>query len=74
MAGEATLRLSRVWSGFGSGQSERWNITLDGKVVGTIAYRETVEVSVAPGRHTLRLGEGRHLSRREPSTSWRKKW
>jgi hypothetical protein len=31
-------------------------------VVGTIAYRETVEVASAPGHHTLRLGQGRHLS------------
>jgi hypothetical protein len=66
--GEATLRLSRVWSGnavsgVGSGKSERWNIALDGRVAGTIAYQETVEVSPAPGRHTLRPGEGRHLSR-----------
>src|SRR5487761_1311130 len=68
MVGEATLRLSRVWSGnavsgFGSAQGERWNIALDGRVAGTIAYQETVEVSLAPGRQTLRLGQGRHLSR-----------
>jgi hypothetical protein len=47
---EATLSLSRAWSGnavsgFASGQSETWNIALDGGVVGTIAYRETVEVA-----------------------------
>ena len=65
--GEATLRLSRAWagnpiSGVLSGRSEPWNIALDGKVVGTIAYEETVEVATAPGLHTLRLGEGRHLS------------
>ena len=64
---EATLRLSRTWggnsiSGVGRGRNEGWNIALDGKVVGTIAYQETVEVAMAPGHHTLRLGEGRHLS------------
>lgn len=66
-AGEATLRLSRTWagnpvSGVLSGRSEAWNIALDGKVVGTIAYQETVEVAMTPGHHTLRLGGGRHLS------------
>jgi hypothetical protein len=65
---EATLRLSRGYagnpiSGFLTGKSERWNIALDGKVVGQLAYEETVEVSLAPGRHTLRLGEGRHVCR-----------
>ena len=31
-------------------------------VVGSIANRETVEVAVAPGHHTLRLGSGRRRS------------
>jgi hypothetical protein len=60
---EATLRLSRIWSGIGIGlQGEVWKIALDGAVVGEIANQETVEVAVLPGRHRLRLGEGRHLS------------
>jgi hypothetical protein len=67
VVGEATLRLSRTWggnpiSGVGSGRNEGWNIALDGKLVGTIAYQETVEVAMAPGHHTLRLGQGRHIS------------
>jgi hypothetical protein len=66
--GEATLRLSRTWagnpiSGVLSGRNQGWDIALDGKVVGTIAYQETVEVAMAPGHHTLRLGQRRHLSR-----------
>lgn len=62
MAGEATLRLSRTWSGIGiGGQYEVWKIEIDGTVVGAIANRETVEVQVEPGRHALRLGSGRHL-------------
>lgn len=68
VAGEATLRLSRTWggntiSGVGDGGREEWNIALDGKVVGAIAPQETVEVAMAPGHHTLQLGQGRHLSR-----------
>lgn len=62
-AGEATLRLSRVWSGLGlGGQSEAWDIVLDGRAVGAVADQEVVEVALAPGHHTLRLGGGRHTS------------
>ena len=67
VVGEATLRLSRTWggnpiSGVGSGRNDGWDIALDGKAVGTIAHQETVEVAMAPGHHTLRLGQGRHIS------------
>ena len=60
---DATVRLVRAWSGIGIGaQREQWNIAIDDVVVGSIANRETVEVAVAPGHHTLRLGSGRHRS------------
>ncbi len=60
---EATVRLMRMWSGIGIGaQSQQWNIAIDGIVVGSIANRETVEVAVAPGHHTLRLGSARRRS------------
>src|ERR1700694_334151 len=60
---DATVRLTRTWSGIGIGaQREQWNIAIDGTVVGSIANKETVEVSVEPGHHTLRLGSGRHRS------------
>jgi hypothetical protein len=60
---DATVRLVRMWSGIGIGaQHEQWNIAIDGIVVGSIANKETVEVAVAPGHHTLRLGSGRHRS------------
>ncbi len=60
---DATVRLVRKWSGIGIGaQSEEWNIAIDGIVVGSIANKETVEVAVAPGHHTFRLGSGRHRS------------
>jgi hypothetical protein len=62
-ASDATVRLARTWSGIGFGaQSEQWNIAIDGIVVGSIANKETVEVAVEPGHHTLRLGSGRHRS------------
>jgi hypothetical protein len=60
---DATVRLVRMWSGIGIGaQSVQWNIAIDGIVVGSIANKETVEVGVEPGHHTLRLGSGRHRS------------
>jgi hypothetical protein len=60
---DATVRLSRTWSGMGIGaQGEPWNIGIDGTVVGSIANKEIVEVAVEPGHHTLRLGSGRHRS------------
>jgi hypothetical protein len=63
--GDATLRLSRTWA-MPAGAGEAWNITIDGAVVGAIADRETVEVSVEPGHHTLQLGQRRHLSPQQP--------
>lgn len=66
---DATLRLQRIWSGIAiGGQGVAWNIAIDGTVVGAIANQETVEVSVEPGHHTLRLGQGRHLSPQLPFT------
>jgi hypothetical protein len=60
---DATVRLVRAWSGIGIGaQSAQWDIAIDGIVVGSIANKETVDVSVEPGHHTLRLGSGRHRS------------
>jgi hypothetical protein len=60
---DATVRLSRMWSGIGIGtQGAQWDIAIDGTVVGAIANKETVEVSVEPGHHALRLGAGRRRS------------
>ena len=60
---DAAVRLVRTWGGIGIGaQNEQWNIAIDGIVVGSIANKETVEVAVEPGHHTLRLGSGRHRS------------
>jgi len=62
-ASDGAVRLVRTWSGIGiGGQKEPWDIEIDSIVVGSIANKETVEVAVAPGRHTLRLGSGRHRS------------
>jgi len=66
--GDGTLRLERQWTaltGTGgaalAGANEPWTIAIDGTAVGALAPKETVEVAVAPGHHTLRLGQGRHM-------------
>src|SRR6202043_2229994 len=59
---DATVRLFRMWSGIGIGAQKQWNIAIDSAVVGSIANKETVEVAVAPGHHSLRLGSGRQRS------------
>ena len=46
----------------GVGGNEPWTIAIDGTAVGAVAPKETVEVAEEPGHHTLRLGQGRHLS------------
>jgi hypothetical protein len=62
--GDGTVRLSWRWIGIGLSLQGvgTWKMTLDGAVVGEIADQETVEVAVRPGRHRLRLGEGRYMS------------
>ncbi len=41
-------------------------IAIDGKADGSIDKRESVEIPVEPGRHTLRLTAGRYSSRDQP--------
>jgi hypothetical protein len=65
---EATLRLTRAGIGIGFGGQyvtrEAWPITIDGTVFGAIANKDTVEIAVTPGHHTVQLGSGRHRSPR----------
>ena len=58
----ATLRLTR--KGFGMElRRGQFEISVDGKSVGSITYGETVETPLEPGRHTLRIQAGRYSSR-----------
>ncbi|MBV9661268.1 MAG: hypothetical protein JO337_08940 [Acidimicrobiales bacterium] len=58
----ANLRLVR--EGFGLElRRGTFHVLLDGSEVGTIEWRETVEVPLDPGHHTLQLGAGRYTSR-----------
>ncbi len=58
----ATLRLTR--EGFGIElRRGRFEVTIDGEVVGSIDWHETFETTLEPGHHTLRLRVGRYSSR-----------
>lgn len=52
--GEATLRLTRVRSGWRD-RAQKYTILLDGEAVGVIANGETRSIPVSEGEHTLRL-------------------
>jgi hypothetical protein len=58
----ATLRLTREGVGIELRRGQ-FEISVDGKSVGSIEYGETVETPLEPGRHTLRLRVGRYSSR-----------
>jgi hypothetical protein len=56
------LRLTR--EGFGMElRRGQFEISVDGKSVGSVKYGETVETPLEPGRHTLRIRTGRYSSR-----------
>ncbi|HUZ68609.1 MAG TPA: hypothetical protein VMU65_02760 [Candidatus Saccharimonadales bacterium] len=66
---DGTLRLERRWTSLAgtggnalAGGNKPFTIAIDGVAVGTLAPKETVDVAVEPGHHTLRLSQGRHLS------------
>jgi ABC-2 type transport system permease protein len=39
-----------------------FEISVDGKAVGSITSHQTVELPIEPGHHTLQMGSGRHVS------------
>ncbi|MFZ0668334.1 MAG: hypothetical protein WAM97_21475 [Acidimicrobiales bacterium] len=59
---DATLKLTRKTGGI-IDMNRAWEVEIDGKVVGSVDYRTTVEIPISPGTHTLRVFLGRHLSR-----------
>jgi hypothetical protein len=59
---DATLKLTRKIGGI-IDKNRAWNIEIDGNVVGSIDYRSSVEITISPGTHTLRVLLDRHLSR-----------
>lgn len=64
----ATLKLTREVSYHVIGRPfelrrGRFEISLDGKNVGSLGNHETVDTPVEPGHHTLRIRNGRYSSR-----------
>lgn len=58
----ATLKLTREGIGIELRRG-RFEILVDGRGVGSIDYRDSVEAPVEPGHHTLRIRAGRYSSR-----------
>jgi hypothetical protein len=58
----ATLRLTRKGVGVELRRGQ-FEILVDGRSIGSIDYGVTVEASLEPGHHTLRIQAGRYSSR-----------
>ena len=61
----ATLRLTRRWGGVTD--LKKWEIIIDGTAVGSIDRRQTAQIPVEPGRHTLRVQSSPRFLSRERS-------
>lgn len=57
-----TLKLTREGSGIELRRGT-FEISVDGKSVGSIESHETIETPLEPGQHTLRIWAGRYSSR-----------
>jgi len=58
----ATLRLTREGLGIELRRGQ-FQVSVDGKIVGSVKYGDTLETPVEPGHHTLQLRAGRYSSR-----------
>jgi hypothetical protein len=61
----ATLSLTRETSFAFELRRGVFDISVDGKTVGSIESHKTVEVPLEPGHHTLQIRHGRYSSRNE---------
>jgi hypothetical protein len=59
----ATLLLTRTFGGITN--RGMWQILVDGNAVGSIGQKETVELPVEPGHHTLRVKRSERFRSRE---------
>ena len=59
----ATLRVTHELSFGIELRRGRFEILVDGKAVGSVENRETLETPLEPGRHTVRIRKGRYSSR-----------
>jgi hypothetical protein len=58
----ATLRVTRETSGVELRRGQ-FEVAADGRTVGSVKAGETVETTLEPGRHTLRIRKGRYSTR-----------
>jgi hypothetical protein len=63
----AAIRLTRNGR-FAMGGMRPWKVVIDGKVAGSIAHGEQIELPVDPGQHSLHLESSRPL--RSPERSF----
>jgi hypothetical protein len=61
----ATLQLTRTFGGITN--RGKWQILIDGTAVGSIDQKETIELPVEPGHHTLRVKRSERFLSRERS-------
>ena len=61
----ATLQLTRTFGGITN--RGKWQILIDGTAVGSIDQKETVELPLEPGHHTLRVRRSERFLSRERS-------
>jgi hypothetical protein len=57
----ATLRVERKFGGI-IDKTRDWEVFLDGRQIGSVGYAKTVDLTIPPGRHAVRVGLGKHLS------------
>ena len=62
----ATLQLTRTFGGVTDGKA-KWQILIDGSAAGSIDRKQTVELPVEPGHHTLRVQRSERFLSRERS-------
>ena len=62
----ATVQLTRTFGGVTDGKG-KWQILIDGTAVGSIDRKQTVELPVEPGHHTLRVERSERFLSRERS-------
>jgi hypothetical protein len=43
-----------------------YDVVVDGERVGSLEMKDTIEIPIEPGHHTLQVRSGRHLSRTLP--------
>jgi hypothetical protein len=62
----STLQLTRTFGGVTDSKG-KWQILIDGTAVGSIDPKQTVELPVEPGHHTLRVKRSERFLSRERS-------